>query len=72
MIDVVLGAAVLIGGLITLLGAILNKDWLLRNPSAHRIVRALGRGGARILYGFLGLLSFGLGVLAVTAALAGS
>lgn len=65
MIAIVLGAIVLIGGLISLLGALFNWDWLLRNPSAVRIVRALGRGGARILYGFLGLL-------AITAALAGA
>ncbi len=49
------GLFVIAAGLFSLCGAILNWDWYMNHRKARFLVRILGRGGARVFYGVLGL-----------------
>jgi hypothetical protein len=70
MIDIILGILAIAGGSALLLGAIFDWEWLLGHPSAQAIVRAMGRGGARILYGLMGLFALLLGIFSFLTAFA--
>ena len=54
-----------IGGLITLLGAILNWTWIFRSRRSKSIVSTFGLSGARIIYGIVGLALMVLSVLSM-------
>jgi small neutral amino acid transporter SnatA (MarC family) len=45
----------ILGGLFSLAGAIFDWEWFMTHYKAAVFVRLLGRGGARLLYAFLGL-----------------
>ena len=46
--------AVILIGLLSLLGAVLDWNWFIANRKVRIFVRLLGRTGARILYVILG------------------
>ncbi|MDJ0581218.1 immunity 17 family protein [Crocosphaera sp.] len=49
------GLFVIVAGVFSLCGAILNWDWYMNHRKARFLLRMLGRGGARVFYGVLGL-----------------
>ena len=49
-------------GIFSICGALFNWDWFLNNWRARFFVRVLGRGGARIFYGLLGVGLAGGGI----------
>ncbi|MGK7878734.1 MAG: immunity 17 family protein [Crocosphaera sp.] len=49
------GLFVIVAGVFSLCGAILNWDWYMNHRKARFLVKILGRGGARVFYGVLGL-----------------
>ena len=53
-------------GAFTLAGAIFNWDWFMNSRKARFIVKILSRSGARIFYGFLGVVFIAIGVLILT------
>jgi small neutral amino acid transporter SnatA (MarC family) len=52
----------ILGGLFSLAGALLDWEWFMTHHKAAVFVRLLGRGGARLLYAFLGLSLVALGL----------
>ena len=63
--ETILYIAVIISGLVTLLGAVLNWQGMYKSRRAKSIVSFLGLTGARIFYGVLGLFIFVVGILAL-------
>ena len=57
------GFLVIAAGIFSLCGAILNWDWYMNHRKARFLVRLLGRDGARIFYGIIGLGLVILGIL---------
>ncbi|MDR1258927.1 MAG: immunity 17 family protein [Tannerellaceae bacterium] len=53
----------IVTGVISLTSALFNFDWYFQSQKAAPFVRWLGRGGARIFYGILGLTLIAAGVL---------
>jgi hypothetical protein len=51
----------LFSGGMALLGAALDWDWFMNHRKVRFFVTAFGRFGARLMYGVLGLVLFGLG-----------
>ncbi|EAZ92987.1 immunity 17 family protein [Crocosphaera chwakensis] len=49
------GFFLILAGLFSLCGAIFNWNWYMNHRKARFIVKILGRAGARIFYGVLGL-----------------
>ena len=49
------GLFVIVAGILSLCGAIVNWEWYMNHRKARFLVRILGRGGARVFYGVLGL-----------------
>ena len=49
------GLFVIAAGILSLCGAIFNWDWYMNHRKARFLVKILGRGGARVFYGALGL-----------------
>jgi hypothetical protein len=64
--DTVLFVLILIGGLVTFLGAVLNWTWIYRSKRSKSIVSTLGLTGARIFYGIVGLGLMILSVLSIS------
>jgi hypothetical protein len=58
--------AIILIGLLSVLGAALDWDWFIANRKVRIFVRLLGRTGARILYVILGglLVAYGGAMLA--------
>lgn len=58
--------AIILIGLLSVLGAALDWDWFIANRKVRIFVRLLGRTGARILYIILGgiLMAYGGSILA--------
>ena len=58
--------AIILIGLLSVLGAALDWDWFIANRKVRIFVRLLGRTGARILYVILGgvLMAYGGTMLA--------
>jgi hypothetical protein len=54
---------VFLGGLTTLLGAILNWEGMYRSRRAKGIVSTLGLQGARIFYGVVGVFIMGAAIV---------
>jgi hypothetical protein len=50
--NIFVGAA----GLVTLLGALFDWDWFMEHRKARFFTEMLGRGGARVFYGVLGVV----------------
>ena len=63
--DNVLYVLLFIGGLITLLGSILNWTWIYRSRRSKSIVSTLGLSGARIFYGIVGLVLMVVSALSI-------
>jgi hypothetical protein len=63
--ETILYIVVIISGLITLLGAVLNWQGMYKSRRAKSIVSFLGLTGARIFYGVLGLFIVVVGILAL-------
>ena len=63
--DTILYVLLFIGGLITLLGAILNWTWIYRSKRSKSIVKSFGLTGARIIYGIIGFALMVLSVLSM-------
>ena len=63
--DTVLYVLLFIGGLITLLGAILNWTWIYKSRRSKSIVSTFGLSGARIIYSIIGLAIMILSVLSM-------
>lgn len=61
--DAIIYLLVFFGGLITLIGAILNWKGMYKSRRAKGIVSALGLQGARILYGVVGVFLMGAAVV---------
>ena len=53
--------AIILIGLLSVLGAALDWDWFIANRKVRIFVRLLGRTGARILYVILGGILMGYG-----------
>ncbi|HLC04327.1 MAG TPA: Imm17 family immunity protein [Anaerolineales bacterium] len=53
--------AIILIGLLSLLGAVLDWNWFIANRKVRIFVRLLGRTGARILYAILGGILMGYG-----------
>jgi small neutral amino acid transporter SnatA (MarC family) len=56
MDDAVSAALLTFAGGFALVGAATGADWFLQNRQARVFVRVLGRTGARVFYGAVGLL----------------
>lgn len=63
--EIIIYVAVIISGLITFVGAVLNWGWMYRSRRAKSIISFLGLTGARIFYGILGLFIIVVGILAL-------
>jgi hypothetical protein len=50
-------------GIFILLGGINNWDWFMRSFRAGLFVKTIGRQGARVVYGILGIVLITIGVL---------
>jgi hypothetical protein len=50
----VAGLILVLGGVFSICGAVLNWDWFMNHYKARLIVALLGRDGARVFYGLLG------------------
>lgn len=50
----IIQAIFLLAGVIALLASLLNWDWFFTADNASFVVKRLGRGGARIVYGVIG------------------
>lgn len=50
-------------GIFSLLGGINNWDWFMRSFRAGLFVNTIGRQGARVVYGILGIVLITIGVL---------
>lgn len=50
-------------GIFSLLGGINNWDWFMRSFRAGLFVKTIGRQGARVVYGILGIVLITIGVL---------
>jgi hypothetical protein len=61
----ILYVLIFIGGLITLLGSILNWTWIYRSRRSKSIVSTLGLSGARIFYSIIGLALMIISVLSI-------
>ena len=57
----------LLGGLFSIAGAVFNWDFFFSNSKARVFVRLLGRTGARIFYGILGIAIIIIGIKVVSA-----
>ncbi len=53
------------GGIFSIAGALFNWDWFMNNSRARGIVDLLGREGARVFYGLLGVFVLILSILMV-------
>ena len=60
-----MGWAIAAAGVFSAVGAALDWDWFMNHRKAQRLVRLMGRGGARAFYGLLGLTLVVVGVLMV-------
>lgn len=49
-------------GTLALSAAVLDMDWFLNSENVRPIVKYMGRKGARIFYGFIGLLLIAAGL----------
>lgn len=58
-------ALFILAGVFSLLASCLNWDWFFTAQKAEYTVKSLGRTGARIFYGLLGLALIVCGVLGV-------
>ncbi|MGN1416446.1 MAG: Imm17 family immunity protein [Oscillospiraceae bacterium] len=54
-------------GLFSIAGAVFDWDFFFSNSKARVFVRLLGRTGARIFYGILGIAIIIMGIMVVTA-----
>ncbi len=63
MSDTLAAVVCLVIGGLTVVGAILDWRWIMDNRRARLTVKLLGRRGARVLYGVLGVIIAGLGVV---------
>lgn len=50
-------------GSVSLTAAVFNFDWFFRSRKAATFVQQLGRNGARVFYGLLGIALVGAGIL---------
>jgi hypothetical protein len=50
-------------GIFSLLGGINNWNWFMRSFRAGLFVKTIGRQGARVVYGILGIVLITIGVL---------
>lgn len=57
----------LLCGLFSIAGAVFNWDFFFSNRKARVFVRLLGRTGARIFYGILGIAIIVMGIMVVIA-----
>lgn len=57
----------LLGGLFSIAGAVFDWDFFFNNSKARVFVRLLGRTGARIFYGILGIAIIIIGIKVVSA-----
>lgn len=53
---------IFVAGLFSLISSIKNWDWFFEHRKARLLAHVLGRMGARIFYGSLGLMLIGLGI----------
>lgn len=51
-----------LAGITSLLAALLNWDWFFNTRNSQTIVRNVGRNRARLFYGVLGIIIFGMAV----------
>jgi hypothetical protein len=51
-----------LAGVVSFLAAILNWNWFFTSHNASMIVRTLGRGKARLIYGILGIILIGCAI----------
>ena len=62
----VMGIALLVAGVFSILGGVLNWDWFMNHRKAQFVCSICGRGGARIFYVVLGAALVTFGVLLAT------
>jgi hypothetical protein len=53
------------GGIFSIVGALFNWDWFMKNSRARGMVDLLGREGARVFYGLLGVFLLVLSIIMV-------
>ena len=58
-----IGLFFIAGGLFSMAGAICDWEWFINSRKARPLVKLISRGGARIVYGVLGLALIVGGVL---------
>jgi len=63
------GLIIAAAGVFTLVCAAMNFDWFMEHRKARFFVKIMGRNGARILYGALGLGLVALGALLFAGAI---
>ena len=56
---------ILLAGLYTMIGGLLDWEWFMSRPRAMRMVKMIGRNGARIFYIVVGGLLFAFGLLSL-------
>lgn len=67
MSDVVIAVLVILAGGFTLLGGVLDWDWIMNSRRARMFVALFGRQGARIFYVILGVIIMLVGFVALIA-----
>ncbi|MFS0870578.1 immunity 17 family protein [Paenibacillus xylanilyticus] len=60
---VLLALVAIIAGIFSLFGGIKNWDWFMSSWRAAIFVKTIGRQGARVVYGGLGIVLIVIGVL---------
>lgn len=62
MSNLILSILFMLIGTLSVLAAIANWEWFFATDNAAFIVRYLKRTGARLLYGFVGLMLWGIAI----------
>ena len=57
------GLVIVLAGVFTIFCAAMNFNWFMEHRKARYIVKYVGRNGARVFYGVLGLMLVSMGAL---------
>lgn len=59
------GILFIFAGCFSIAGAYFNWDWFMNNSRAWLFVKLFGRGGARVVYGLLGVFVLSVGIMSL-------
>lgn len=55
---------IILAGIFSITGAVMNWDWFINSRRAHFFVQIFGRNGARVFYIILGIALIAIGIIA--------